>query len=236
MARGVAFRLGHRATFTPVVDLNVAGSGMHIHFSLRDAADKPIMYDPKGAYGLSKAAEPFIAGILHHLPALTALTAPSIVSYLPSASQSLGPYLGQSGRARSRGRATRFSGFRDGVGGCGRPVQCRVPGERRNRQPLHGARRDCARRPRWRPQRHEAGRPPAISIWNMTDEQRAAAGIANLPGSLGEALELLQGDVSAREWLGPEFLDAYVRLKKSEISAVEGESDEAICARYAAAY
>ena len=63
MARGVAFRLGHRVTFTPVLDLNVAGSGMHIHFSLRDAADKPIMYDPKRAYGLSKAAEPFIAGI-----------------------------------------------------------------------------------------------------------------------------------------------------------------------------
>ncbi len=82
MARAVAFRLGHRVTFTPVVDLDAVGNGTHIHFSLWDAARQPVMHDPSRPYGLSEVAEPFVAGILHHLPALAALTAPSIVSYL----------------------------------------------------------------------------------------------------------------------------------------------------------
>src|SRR5215468_10068195 len=38
MARAVAFRLGHRVTFTPVVDLDAVGNGTHIHFSRWDAA------------------------------------------------------------------------------------------------------------------------------------------------------------------------------------------------------
>ena len=39
------------------------------------------MHDPCRPYGISERAEPFVAGIVRHLPALTALTAPSIVSY-----------------------------------------------------------------------------------------------------------------------------------------------------------
>jgi glutamine synthetase len=42
MARAVAFRHGHRVTFTPVVDLDVVGNGTHIHFSLWDAAGQPV--------------------------------------------------------------------------------------------------------------------------------------------------------------------------------------------------
>ncbi len=78
MARAVAFRLGHRAIFAPAAEPNGVGNGTHIHFSLRDTAGRPVMHDPKRSYGLSEAAEPFAAGILHHLPALAALTAPSI--------------------------------------------------------------------------------------------------------------------------------------------------------------
>ena len=36
--------------------------------------------------------------------------------------------------------------------------------------------------------------------------------------------------------LSAQLVSAYLRLSRSEISAVKGESDEAICARYAAAY
>ena len=36
----------------------------------------------KGPLGLSEAAAQFCAGVLHHLPAITAITAPSPVSYL----------------------------------------------------------------------------------------------------------------------------------------------------------
>jgi glutamine synthetase len=39
------------------------------------------MYDASRPYGISERAEPFVAGIVRHSPALTALTAPSVVSY-----------------------------------------------------------------------------------------------------------------------------------------------------------
>ena len=38
-------------------------------------------YDPERPYGLSRVGEHFVAGVHHHLPALTAITAPSAVSY-----------------------------------------------------------------------------------------------------------------------------------------------------------
>ena len=79
-------------------------------------------------------------------------------------------------------------------------------------------------------------RRPQKSIWEMTPEERHAAGIEDLPGSLAEALARLGADEALRASLGPELLSAYLRLRRSEISAVKGESDEAICARYAAAY
>jgi glutamine synthetase len=80
------------------------------------------------------------------------------------------------------------------------------------------------------------GAAPSKTIWEMTDEERHASGFTTLPGSLEEALDTLKDSSTVCGWLGPEFCDAYVRLKMSEIRQVKGESDEAICARYAAAY
>jgi glutamine synthetase len=78
--------------------------------------------------------------------------------------------------------------------------------------------------------------PPPRTIWGMTEEERRDRGIETLPGSLEAALARLEASETVGGWLGPELLNAYVRLKRSEIEAVKGQSNEAICARYAAAY
>jgi len=78
--------------------------------------------------------------------------------------------------------------------------------------------------------------PPPNTVWEMTEEQRRELGIATLPGSLAQALDLLEASETVRHWLGPQFFDAYLRLRRSEIAAVRDQSDEAICARYTAAY
>ena len=82
LVRATAFRLGHRAIFSPMPVADGAGNGVHIHFSLHDASGAPETYDADGPLGLSEAAAQFCAGVLHHLPAITAITAPSPVSYL----------------------------------------------------------------------------------------------------------------------------------------------------------
>lgn len=81
MARGAAFRLENRAIFSPMPVADGAGNGVHIHFSLHDASGAPVTRDPNGPMGLSVVAMHFAAGVLHHLPALCAVTAPSPVSY-----------------------------------------------------------------------------------------------------------------------------------------------------------
>jgi glutamine synthetase len=63
--------------------------------------------------------------------------------------------------------------------------------------------------------------PPVnnLNIYEMSAEELRAKGIQQLPGSLGEALEELDGDEVIRATLGEEVLEAFVRAKQSEWDA-----------------
>src|SRR6478672_1202750 len=82
MARAAAHRHGFRACFSPMPEASGVGNGVHIHMSLRDASGAPVTFAPTGPMGLGMAAQHFCAGVLHHMPAICAVTAPSPVSYL----------------------------------------------------------------------------------------------------------------------------------------------------------
>jgi glutamine synthetase len=79
--------------------------------------------------------------------------------------------------------------------------------------------------------------PPAgRSFWDMTDDERAAAGARPLPRSLGEALDNLEACAEAREWFGDAFLDVYVAFKRAELRVLDGLTEAETCARYAEIY
>src|SRR5215211_4969800 len=82
VVREVARTLGYRASFAPMADPEGVGNGVHVHMSLVDAEGRPVFFDAGRPGRLSATAARFAAGILEHLPALCALTAPSVVSYL----------------------------------------------------------------------------------------------------------------------------------------------------------
>ena len=68
------------ATFMPKPLFEDNGSGMHTHQSLwKDG--KNIFYDPQGYAELSETALYYIGGLLHHLPSLCAIIAPTTNSY-----------------------------------------------------------------------------------------------------------------------------------------------------------
>nr|WP_308419565.1 hypothetical protein [Chitinimonas koreensis] len=74
---------GLLCSFMPKPFADRAGSGLHFHVSMADAAGVNLFEDdsdPQG-YALSQLGYRFLAGILHHAPALTALCAPTVNSY-----------------------------------------------------------------------------------------------------------------------------------------------------------
>jgi glutamine synthetase len=79
--RAVAQRHGLRVSFAPAVEAGGVGNGGHVHLSAwRDGVN--LHAGGPGRYGMTAAAESFVAGVVRSLPALAAIGTPSPVSYL----------------------------------------------------------------------------------------------------------------------------------------------------------
>ena len=237
LARAVAWRLGGRAIFAPMLDPQGIGNGTHIHFSLRAADGEPATHDPAGAYQLAPAARHFVAGVLHHMPALAALTAPSVASYYRLTPNRWAPTWTNLGY-RDRGAALRIC-----------PVFAAAPGDAARQFNVEYRVADATASPYMAlgaivhagvdglRRRLSLPSPPASGFWEMDEEERRAAGARPLPATLGEALEALADTEAARAWFGDQLLDAYLQLKRAEMRVVQSLGDAAaVCARYADAY
>ncbi len=236
MARAVAHRLGQRAIFAPMLEPQGIGNGTHIHFSLRDAAGEPAMYDPAGPYRLSRLGQHFVAGILYHLPALCAVSAPSVASYYRLTPNRWAPTWANLS-PQDRGASLRVCPiFAPAAEEAAQEfnVEYRVADAAASpymalgamiHAGVDGIRRGLALPP-----------PPERDFWEMSEAEREAAGVRPLPRSLQEALDRLAETEAAREWFGGGFLDVYLRFKKAELRALEGLDASQICGRYAAVY
>ncbi|MCK0118317.1 glutamine synthetase [Isoptericola sp. CG 20/1183] len=80
VVKNVAWQAGKSVTFMPKPIFGDNGSGMHSHQSLW-LNGEPLFYDEKGYGGLSDMARWYIGGLLKHAPSLLAFTNPSANSY-----------------------------------------------------------------------------------------------------------------------------------------------------------
>ncbi len=234
MARAAAFRLGHRATFAPILDPNGTGSGVHIHFSFKDEAGRPAMHDPAGAFGLTPVAQSFMAGVLRHLPAIVAVTAPSPVSYIRLRPNRWAPtwiYLAE----RDREACLRVCPVLD-LPGLDAASQFNVefrPADAAAspylalgamiRAGVDGICKELA-----------LGGPKDVAA--MSESERRAAGFRLLPQTLGEALDNLEATPEAKAWFGATYLDAYLGHKRAEAKMVAALPESEQCALYAESY
>jgi glutamine synthetase len=233
MARAVAHRLGHRAIFAPMLDPDGIGNGTHIHFSLRDRTERPIFYDPERPWRLSGGGENFVAGVLDHLPLLTAITTPSAASFYRLRPNRWAPTWANIA-AQDRGASLRICPIFGPPAAHNFNVEYRVADAAASPYLALGALiwagLDGIRRKLKLPDL------PEQNFWSLTDAERRAAGVRPLPRSLNEALDLLAASKLAREWFGAEFFDAYLRFKRAELRVLEGLEPAEICARYAEVY
>jgi len=220
LAQAVAFRLGHRVSFAPIPEPSGIGNGTHIHFSFLDHDERPVLYDPKRHWCLSSLGSRFVAGIQHHLPALCAMTTPSVASYYRLRPNRWAPVHSDVG-VFDRGTAVRI---------------CAVTGD----DPAQHARQFNVEY-----RVADATACPYLALTVLI--QAGLDGIrqqreirltdpAPLPTSLSAALDLLEASETATEWLGADLLPAYLRFKRAEIRGMGNLDETEICRRYAEFY
>jgi glutamine synthetase len=220
ITQAVAFRLGQRVSFAPMHDPNGTASGTHIHWSFLDESDRPVLYDAERPWALSLLGSRFVAGILEHLPALCAMTAPSVASYYRLRPNRWAPVRADVG-LMDRGTALRIC-----------PVTGGDPVARARQFNVEFRVADATASPYL---------VLAVLVQAGLDGIRSGRELADqtprpLPTSLGEALTLLEGNERAADWLGPELLAAYLRFKRGEMAGLENLEEAEICRRYAEVY
>src|SRR5271165_3276359 len=223
MARAAAHRHGFRASFSPMPEASGVGNGVHMHMSLQDASGAPVTYAATGPMGLSMVTQQFCAGVLHHLPAICAITAPSPVSYLRLTPNRWAPTLIDIVQ-QDRGAAMRVC-----------PVFAASDPTEVARQ-FNFEFRTC-----------DAAASPYMAlgavIFARSDGLRRKLALPapgreapSLPHSLAEALAAMEASEAVQQWFGPVFLEAYLRHKRSELAHVAGLGVAELCRRYAEIY
>jgi glutamine synthetase len=199
--RTIARRHGLHATFMPKPLQGVHGSGMHLNLSLHKSK-KNVFVDKRDAGGLSKTAYAFIAGLLEHAGAISALSNPLVNSY---------KRLGAGYQAPNR---IAWS-FEDDS-----PL-IRIPAGRGDNTRLELRSPDCSANPYLTIAMClaagldgiERGLNPQPAYTATGDGRKMAE---KLPASLNEALDYLESSTLARKCLGDYLLDKYIFAKREE--------------------
>jgi glutamine synthetase len=225
--RSVAWNHGLFASFAPKPFINQVGNGCHIHLSAwsGDRGDNNLFYDPADPYSLSETGYYFIGGILEHLPALVALTCPSVNSYRRLQPQTWsGAYTCYG--PDNREAAVRIASPLRGKESSSINLEVKASDNTNNPYLALGgiiaAGLDGVRR------KVQPGEKLMVLVdpASLTEEERAGRGIKALPGSLGQALDNLEKDEVLMEALGPLLAKAYLAVKRSEEKSYAARSSD----------
>jgi glutamine synthetase len=231
----VALR-GWRASFAPKTVVEGVGNGVHIHFSLNDLADHPVTYDAARPGTVSAAAGSFVAGILRHLPALIAFTAPSPISGLrlqPHHWSSSYTWFGDQDREASL-RICPVNRIGGGDPARAFNIEYR-PADATAcphlalavmvRAGIEGLRAGLPAPPLF------SGDPTLLA-----PAERDRLRLHRLPASLPDALAALRADPTVTGWFDPRLIETYCGMKRMEMAQAGPSIDDALCARYATIY
>jgi glutamine synthetase len=224
--RAVGVRHGLRTSFSPKVDAAGVGNGGHVHLSLgRD--DRNLMSGGSGRFGLTDEGAAFAGGILGHLPALLAVGAPSVASYLRLVPQHwAGAYAcwGLENREAALRMVTGSTGSEDWAANL--EVKC---------FDLHA-----------NPYLMLAGLlaagtagldggatlpdPVDVDPASLGEDELAERGIRRLPTSLREATDAFADDAVLAAAYGEPLADAIKAVRESEVELFDGASPEEVAA------
>ena len=211
-ASEIAHQHGLIATFMPKPFSNRTGSGAHFHVSVGSATQKNAFHDATDAsgMGLSRLAYQFLAGVLAHARAFSAIAAPTVNSYKRLVV------------GRSLSGATWAPAY-IAYGDNNRTACVRVPyGRLEVRLPdsgcnpylttaaliaagLDGIDRNL-----------DPGPARNVNLYELSAAELDAQGIGLLPQNLLEAVVALEADPVIQAGLGSELASEFIRLKRME--------------------
>jgi glutamine synthetase len=225
--RAVSQRHGLQVSFAPSVVAGGVGNGGHVHLSLwRDGQN--LLTGGPGRYGMTAEGEAFAGGILSALPALVAVGAPSVASYIRLVpSHWAGAY-------QCWGKENREAGLRLVTGSAG---------EQDVRANLEVKCFDLAANPYLvigsllaaglSGIKDGATLPTEVEgdPVGLAEADLAARGAHRLPQSLSEAIGALETCDLLRAAMGEPMFEAFLAVRRAEIELFSGASPADIVAR-----
>ncbi|MGB9987178.1 type I glutamate--ammonia ligase [Salarchaeum japonicum] len=209
VVRAIAAEHDLHATFMPKPIAEINGSGMHTHFSLFEDGENAF-HDEDDEFNLSETAHQFLAGILEHAPAITAVSNPTVNSYKRLVPGYEAPvYVAWSDRNRSaliRKPAARVP--------AASRIEARFPDPSCNpylafaaliAAGLDGIEKGL-----------DAPDPVRENIYEFDEEKREEYGIETLPSNLGEAVDALESNDVVLDTLGDHIAEKFVEAKREE--------------------
>jgi glutamine synthetase len=208
VVKAIAAQHGLHATFMPKPIFGINGSGMHVNMSFAKKGENAFLDESK-PYQLSQEALWSIGGILKSVKGFTAVTNPTVNSYKRLVPGYEAPvYLAWSAANRSalvrvpakRGKSTR--------------VELRSPDPSCNpylafaaiiTAALDGIKNQI-----------DPPAPVDANIYQLSERERKRYKIDSLPGSLVEAVDLMEKSNIAREALGEHIFNEFISAKRIE--------------------
>ncbi|AZH27090.1 type I glutamate--ammonia ligase [Haloplanus aerogenes] len=210
VVRAIAAEHDLHATFMPKPIARINGSGMHTHISLFTEDGENAFHDDDDEFNLSDTAKSFLAGVLEHAPAITAIANPTVNSYKRLVPGYEAPvYVAWSDRNRSaliRKPAARV------------PAASRI--ELRSPDPscnpylafaamIHAGLEGIE-------EEMESDDPVRENIYEFDEAKREEYGITTLPSNLGEAVEAFENDETIKSAMGEHVAEKFVEAKSQE--------------------
>jgi glutamine synthetase len=199
----IAYGLGKAVTFMAKWDFGLAGSSSHVHASLWDKAGrKPLFFDAKGEYGMSELMRRFMAGQLAYAREITWFLAPYVNSYKRFQVGTFAP------TKAIWSRDNRTAGFRlCGEGTKAIRSECRIGGADLNPYLAFAALIAAGL----------AGIDEELELEPVfVGDAYHAKDIREIPKTLREAIELMDGSAMLREALGDDVVEHYLHTARWE--------------------
>ena len=224
--RAVARRHGAVVSFAPQV-AEGTGNGAHLHLSLWEGEEN-LLSGGGGPAGMRERGEAFTAGILRELPALTAVTAPSCLSYLRLKPHHWAGAMRCWG-VENREASVRFIAAATPQAAAAANVELKPVDGTANPYLAVGAVLAAGL----------AGIDDGLRLppstdgdpTEVTDDIRAERGIEQLPGSLAEAADRLAASTVLKDAMGPLLFETFLATRRGEVERFAGVDDDELIRR-----